>query len=1140
MIAPIDTSVLVPSTSINPPVISPTIKSAPITQTPEPVPPTPQTISPEKAPNDGSVIPVSHPQVPIASPPRKLPERPLPVHPPALGVTPTVSDHVSPTSVPPSRTSKKEYGIPVAAPPKEMPNPWSPPPVQENSTSPIASPPAEGLEKPVAVHPSIPGVAPSRLSEHAVSPTSPPPPTTSMKDHGLPLAPPPQETFHHLSPMNQPPVKEHDVSPISNPPPSTSKKEYGIPIASPPKKTFHQLSPKSHSTTKGHAMSPKSAPPPVIGKKEYTTPVAAPPKQTYDKLSPMSHPPQKGPLPIVSSSSPKANSPSSVVPTPSNLPPKHEKNIWAPSPASLPSTSLPKHHHARKGVITPALTPSYSDVPPTSNQGPTNPGVPRPPRPPKKGRFTPLAPLYPPTVPPKKSRPRRHSPSPLIPGFISPTQPPLPATVAWESPAPSPSTTFASSQTKKPVPRPPMISPLASPPRKPKTPLPSAIRALPPPPPNQDCASQTCSEPTTNSPPGAPCGCVIPIKVELRLGVALYTFFSLVSELAVEIASGVFMKQSQVRIMGANAATQQLDKTDVLIDLVPLGDKFDNTTAFLTFQRFWQKQIVIKSNIFSDYQVLYVSYPGLPPSPPSADSSITIIDGVPYTNPGNNARTMHPLGVDVGKRKKSGLPGSIIAIIVLSSFAVLVLCIGAAWLLAVKCGNHTQVTAKTPRTSVPSLAKQSAGARSTMFGSGISSASLSFGSSITAYTGTAKTFSADEIERATDNYNDSRILGEGGFGVVYKGILDDGKEVAVKVLKRDDQQGGREFLAEVEMLSRLHHRNLVKLIGICVEDHSHSLVYELIPNGSVESHLHGVDKETAPLDWGSRMKIALGSARGLAYLHEDSSPHVIHRDFKSSNILLEDDFTPKVSDFGLARSALEEGSNHISTRVMGTFGYVAPEYAMTGHLLVKSDVYSYGVVLLELLTGRKPVDMSQPEGQENLVAWARPLLTSKEGLEMIIDPALGSNYTFDNVAKVAAIASMCVQPEVTHRPFMGEVVQALKLVCEETKEIGGSDSSIVDIDTNKASGSGRLLGDERGHYSDYDSSPEHDGGLSASDMFSTSRFGRHQQMSGSFRRHSSSGPLRPGRTRQFWKRIKGVSRGSVSEHGFAYRLWGES
>lgn len=634
------------------------------------------------------------------------------------------------------------------------------------------------------------------------------------------------------------------------------------------------------------------------------------------------------------------------------------------------------------------------------------------------------------------------------------------------------------------------------------------------------------------------------MQVGLRLSVDLYTFFPLVSELAKEIAAGVFMKQSQVRIIGANTDSQQPEKTIVNIDLVPLGKKLDSTTALLTFQRFWHKQVVITASNFGDYEVLYVRYPGLPPSPP-LPSGITMIDGGPYAGT-NNARTNKPLGVDVQKgQHKNGLSGGIIAIIALSAFVGVFLCSAAAWVLLYKHRNNVCEPVETARALPPSLTKPSGLAGSAM-GSGLSSTSLSFGSSIPPYTGSAKTYSTSDIEKATDNFDDSRILGEGGFGRVYSGVLEDGTKVAVKVLKRDDQQGGREFLAEVEMLSRLHHRNLVKLIGICTEERARCLVYELIPNGSVESHLHGgVDKETAPLDWASRMKIALGAARGLAYLHEDSSPRVIHRDFKSSNILLEHDYTPKVSDFGLARTALDEENRHISTRVMGTFGYVAPEYAMTGHLLVKSDVYSYGVVLLELLSGRKPVDMSQPPGQENLVAWARPLLTSKEGLETIIDASLGSNVPFDSIAKVAAIASMCVQPEVSHRPFMGEVVQALKLVCNECDEakIGSRSSSreYLSIDMDAAgvgTGSGHLPDPLSSDYfvPNFNSGIDIERGLSVSEMFSSSaRLDR--QASGSFRRQCSSGPLRTGRGRHFWQRIRRLSGGSVSEHGVMFRLW---
>ncbi|XP_020234827.1 probable serine/threonine-protein kinase PBL21 isoform X2 [Cajanus cajan] len=288
----------------------------------------------------------------------------------------------------------------------------------------------------------------------------------------------------------------------------------------------------------------------------------------------------------------------------------------------------------------------------------------------------------------------------------------------------------------------------------------------------------------------------------------------------------------------------------------------------------------------------------------------------------------------------------------------------------------------------------------------------------------------EELKEATNNFEPASVLGEGGFGRVFKGILNDGTPVAIKRLTSGGQQGDKEFLVEVEMLSRLHHRNLVKLVGYYSNrDSSQNLLcYELVPNGSLEAWLHGPLGISCPLDWDTRMKIALDAARGLSYLHEDSQPCVIHRDFKASNILLENNFHAKVADFGLAKQAPEGRSNYLSTRVMGTFGYVAPEYAMTGHLLVKSDVYSYGVVLLELLTGRKPVDMSQPTGQENLVTWARPILRDKERLEEIADPKLGGKYPVEDFVRVCTIAAACVAPEANQRPTMGEVVQSLKMV----------------------------------------------------------------------------------------------------------------
>ncbi|XP_010545351.1 PREDICTED: receptor-like serine/threonine-protein kinase ALE2 isoform X2 [Tarenaya hassleriana] len=792
----------------------------------------------------------------------------------------------------------------------------------------------------------------------------------------------------------------------------------------------------------------------------------------YEISKPYPAIPHKGSSPSISPSAPKSG--------------KHSRHNA--SPVSSPLPSFHWHRQDRKKITSPSPTPPY-------------------------------------LISPKHSKHHKgYAPSPFIPGsMVSPPRSPVSSSMHRASPAPAPS--------------PGQVFPFRPESKPPKVPLGPPLQAFLPPPPNTDCLSTICVEPYTNTPPGSPCGCVSPMQVRLQLGVALYTFFPLVSEFTGEVATGVFMKQSQVRIMGANAASEQPEKSIVLVDLVPLGEKFDNMTALLTYQRFYSKKVYIDPSLFGDYDVIYVSYPGLPASPPFPPSGMTIIDDGPFSGNGGNGRINKPLGVDVPKKLHSkGLNGGTIAVIVLSASAFVGLCFAVIWVLLSKRRDRPSERVPLARASLPSLSKPSGSARS-LTGSRLSSASLSFESSIAPFALSAKTFTASEVAKATNNFDESRVLGEGGFGRVYSGDLEDRTKVAVKVLKRDDQQGSREFLAEVEMLSRLHHRNLVNLIGICTEERNRCLVYELIPNGSVESHLHGVDKESSPLDWEARLKIALGAARGLSYLHEDSSPRVIHRDFKASNILLEHDFTPKVSDFGLARTALDEENRHISTRVMGTFGYVAPEYAMTGHLLVKSDVYSYGVVLLELLTGRKPVDMSQPPGQENLVAWTRHLLTSREGLEAIIDPSLGPDIPFDSVAKVAAIASMCVQPEVSHRPFMGEVVQALKLVCNECNEAKelNSVTTISQDDLSvrtrvESSGSGRL-----GPYPllpNYDSEPDTERGVCVSEMLS----GSGTTSTGSFRRHSSSGPLTTGRGKKFWQRVRRLSVGSLSEHGTSLML----
>ncbi|XP_052879184.1 proline-rich receptor-like protein kinase PERK9 isoform X2 [Gossypium arboreum] len=233
--------------------------------------------------------------------------------------------------------------------------------------------------------------------------------------------------------------------------------------------------------------------------------------------------------------------------------------------------------------------------------------------------------------------------------------------------------------------------------------------------------------------------------------------------------------------------------------------------------------------------------------------------------------------------------------------------------------------------------------------------------------GNSKTwFTYEELTIATNGFSDQNLLGEGGFGAVYKGCLPDGREVAVKQLKIGGGQGEREFKAEVAIISRIHHRHLVSLVGYCISENRRLLIYDYVPNNTLYFHLHG---EGMPvLDWATRLKIAAGAARGIAYLHEDCHPRIIHRDIKSSNILLDNNFEAQVSDFGLAKLALD-ANTHVTTRVMGTFGYMAPEYASSGKLTEKSDVFSFGVVLLELITGRKPVDASQPLGDESLVEW---------------------------------------------------------------------------------------------------------------------------------------------------------------------------
>ncbi|PWA90067.1 protein kinase superfamily protein [Artemisia annua] len=305
-----------------------------------------------------------------------------------------------------------------------------------------------------------------------------------------------------------------------------------------------------------------------------------------------------------------------------------------------------------------------------------------------------------------------------------------------------------------------------------------------------------------------------------------------------------------------------------------------------------------------------------------------------------------------------------------------------------------------------------------------------------------KSFTFSELKNSTRNFRPDSVLGEGGFGSVFKGWVDEhslaaskpgtGIVIAVKRLNQEGLQGHKEWLAEINYLGQLRHPNLVKLIGYCLEDDHRLLAYEFMPKGSMENHLFRKGSYFQPLSWRLRLKVALGAARGLAFLH-NAEPMVIYRDFKTSNILLDSNFNAKLSDFGLARDGPTGDKSHVSTRVMGTYGYAAPEYLSTGHLTAKSDVYSFGVVLLEVLSGKKAIDKNRPPGEHNLVEWARPCLSNKRRIFRVLDPRLEGQYSLGRALKLANLALQCLCMEPKMRPSMDEVVTTLEELQDSEK-----------------------------------------------------------------------------------------------------------
>ncbi|EPS65565.1 hypothetical protein M569_09210, partial [Genlisea aurea] len=285
-------------------------------------------------------------------------------------------------------------------------------------------------------------------------------------------------------------------------------------------------------------------------------------------------------------------------------------------------------------------------------------------------------------------------------------------------------------------------------------------------------------------------------------------------------------------------------------------------------------------------------------------------------------------------------------------------------------------------------------------------------------------FTYAELELATGAFSQANFLAEGGFGSVYRGVLPDGQTIAVKQHKFASSQGDQEFCSEVEVLSCAQHRNVVMLIGFCIEDGRRLLVYEYICNGSLDSHLYGRNRDML-LSWAARQKIAVGAARGLRYLHEECRVGcIVHRDMRPNNILITHDFEPMVGDFGLARWQ-PDGETGVETRVIGTFGYLAPEYAQSGQITEKADVYSFGVVLVELVTGRKAVDLNRPKGQQCLTEWARPLLEAR-AIDELVDPRLGTEYSEQEILSMLHASSLCLSRDPQARPRMSQVLRILE------------------------------------------------------------------------------------------------------------------
>ncbi|KAA8532784.1 hypothetical protein F0562_032817 [Nyssa sinensis] len=717
------------------------------------------------------------------------------------------------------------------------------------------------------------------------------------------------------------------------------------------------------------AVPPASSPPPPLPFSpppvpSTTTPSSQPNANPPDATPSTPSPPPQSPPPTNATSPPPA-SPSSPLPQPPVISPPPPVGSTSPMP---PTTSSPPQSASPPPVNVPPPSnspPPLANVPPPSNSPPPPVNVPPPSNSPSRPVNVPPASNSPPppvNVPPPSSNPPASSP------------PPPPAA---SSPLPPSSNPPASSP---PPPRPPERSPPppSSQPPQNSPPLPSSKppeNSPPPPPPASVPPQSSPPSPASNTPKNLP--------------------------------------PPPASMPPTNSPSPpQLSPPSVS---PPASPPSSNSPPRLSPPPSITRLSPPPPSLMS------------PPSPSPPPSQIPISpSGNPTTNnssanaPGNSNSTGNG-GLGTGGAVAIGL---VLGFILLSLIGV------AAWFMR---QQKKKVSGLGGGYVMPTSLGSSPKSDSALLKTQISAPHMGSGSgSDFVYTpresgglGNSRPwFTYQELVEATNGFSAQNLLGEGGFGCVYKGCLPDGREVAVKQLKIGGGQGEREFKAEVEIISRIHHRHLVSLVGYCISENRRLLIYDYVPNNTLYFHLHGGDRPV--MDWATRVKIAAGAARGIAYLHEDCHPRIIHRDIKSSNILLDNNFEARVSDFGLAKLAMD-ADTHITTRVMGTFGYMAPEYASSGKLTEKSDVFSFGVVLLELITGRKPVDASQPLGEESLVEWARPLLSyalEAEEFEGLTDPRLEKNYVNAEMFRMVEAAAACVRHSAAKRPRLGQVVRA--------------------------------------------------------------------------------------------------------------------